>query len=188
MAWKQQRPSPARPASATSALMARAVSLDELNGLVKVGRVWAIIDACNEPEVPPKMYEIGEQRAVCLYRGDAESDHADVAPFLAHVDDFLLQWIVELYWKKPWGIFVVAQSDLATLRTHFRKFLTVKDPDGEKMYFRFYDPRILKAFLPSCDDEELRQLFGPLEAYGVGDPDSSSATLFTWERPVQVRR
>lgn len=34
-------------------------------------------------------------------------------------------------------------------------------PSGEPMYFRFYDPRVLRAFLPACGGAELSELFGP---------------------------
>ena len=33
------------------------------------------------------------------------------------------------------------------------------------MLFRFYDPAILRAFLPTCDASQLAAMFGPIEAY-----------------------
>ncbi len=183
---------PSRTDSSDAELLARRLaSCKELENLSREGRLWAIVDACDEPGVPTKMDELGEQRAVSLYRGDAKVENADIAPYLAHVDDFFLQWIREELWAKPWGIFVVAPGEIEKLRTHFRKFLTVKDPDGEKMYFRYYDPRILKAFLPACNEEELQKLFGPLEAYVITEPDSEEVTFWTRQgagphRPVET--
>lgn len=176
--WKG-RPAAPKPVNENSGLMGRLAPRQELEDLAREGRLWAVIDACEEPAVPTKMYELGENRAVCLYRGEAEVEHADIAPFLAHVDEFLLQWIGENFWAKPWGIFAICSGEIDKLRTHFRKFLTVKDPDGEKMYFRYYDPRILKAFLPACNEKELHQLFGPLEAYVVTATESQQLIIFT---------
>ena len=31
--------------------------------------------------------------------------------------------------------------------------------------FRFYDPRILRAFLPACTSDELRSFFGPVQRF-----------------------
>jgi hypothetical protein len=128
--------------------------------------------------VPPKVSEIGPERAVSLYRGQAEHEQWAVAPYLAKVDESLLDWIVKTLWKKPWGIFAVAECDLKTLRRHFRRFLTVEEPDGDTMYFRYYDPRILEIFLPTCTRDEMKTFFGPLKGYAIGDPDREGAKFF----------
>ena len=160
--------------------MGRPAKVDELEGMARSGRLWAIIDACDEPDVLAKMYELGEERALCLYRGEAESEFAEIAPFIVHVDDFLLRWIQDNLWDKPWGVFVVAGGDLESLRTHFRKFLIVKDPEGERMYFRYYDPRILEAFFPACNDDELGQFFAKVEGFGISRKDQPEVTLLSW--------
>ena len=36
------------------------------------------------------------------------------------------------------------------------------DPDFQPLYFRYYDPRVLRVYLPTCDADELRTLFGPI--------------------------
>jgi hypothetical protein len=90
----------------------------------------------------------------------------------------LLAWITDTLWKKPWGVFAVANDDIATLRKHLRRFLTVADPEGEPMYFRFYDPRILAVFLPTCIREEQKTFMGPIKAYAVNDLMSGAITFF----------
>lgn len=169
-------------------LTLRSAPRKELEDLARQGKLWAIVDACDEPAVPTKMDELGEQRAICLYRGEAEVENADIAPFLAHVDDFLLRWIVEELWARPWGVFAVTSGEIEKLRAHFRQFLTVRDPDGEKMYFRYYDPRVLKAFLPACNRDELSKLFGPLEAYVLTEPDRDDVTFLTRQGAEAGRR
>jgi len=133
------------------------------------GRLYAILDACNEPAVPLKVTELGPERAVSLYRGQAEHEQWAVAPYLTRVDEGIIGWIAKSLGEKPWGIFALAECDLTTLRKHFRRFLIVEDPEGEVMYFRYYDPRILAAFLPACTAEELQTFFGPVKAYAVAD-------------------
>jgi Domain of unknown function (DUF4123) len=142
------------------------------------GRLFAILDACDEPAVPAKVHELEPERAMSLYQGQAEHEQWAVAPYLAKVDEGLLEWIVKTLWKKPWGIFAVAEHDLMTLRKHFRRFLIVEDPEGQTMYFRYYDPRILEVFLPTSTRDELKTFFGPLKAYAIGDPESEGAKFF----------
>ncbi|MCC2670097.1 MAG: hypothetical protein K0Q72_2568 [Armatimonadetes bacterium] len=134
------------------------------------GRLYAILDACDQPLVPEKVWELGEERAVSLYRDEAELEFWDIAPYLVRVDLELLDWVYEHLWREPWGIFVTSGAGLPVLRTHFRHFLLVKDPDGDEMYFRFYDPRVLPAYLDSCTAEERGVFFGPVEAFAAENP------------------
>jgi len=41
----------------------------------------------------------------------------------------------------------------------------VHDEAGKPLYFRFYDPRVLRTYLPTCNASELAQIFGPVECY-----------------------
>lgn len=141
------------------------VSIDELSETVRQsdGAAYAVLDACDEPRVLQKVRELGNDRAVSLYRGSAERDYAAIAPYLAQLNESLLGWIIENLWQDPWGMIAFAPTDLHGLRKHLRKFLTVEDPEGEKMYFRFYDPRVLGPFLRTCTRLELQQFFGPID-------------------------
>ena len=35
----------------------------------------------------------------------------------------------------------------------------------ENLYFRYYDPRVLRIYLPACNKEELATIFGPVRRY-----------------------
>lgn len=148
--------------------------------LARAGRLWAVLDACDAPTVPPRVESLGPERGVSLYKGTAEERYADIAPYLVAVDDDILDWILTTLWADPWGIFVQSPASLAELRTHFRKFLLVTAPDGEQWYFRWYDPRVLENYLPTCTAEELSAFFGPVLAYGVSDPSAG----IRWTRPA----
>jgi hypothetical protein len=71
---------------------------------------------------------------------------------------------------KHWGIFLTSRADLRSLRNHFRRFLMVLDPDGRKLYFRYYDPRVLRVYLPTCNAEEREIVYGDVvEGYWCED-------------------
>ncbi len=164
--------------SSRSLVSAEIVPLSDLQKLASQRQLYAILDACDAPAVPPKVKELGEENGVSLYRGEAEEDYWAIAPYLVRVDASVLDWIVATMWEQPWGIFVIANSNLENFRTHFRKFLTVQMPDGEKVYFRFYDPRVIQQFLPTCNDAELGEFFGSIQKFGCGLPDQKKVTLF----------
>lgn len=108
-----------------------------------------------------------------LYRGTAEEQFADVAPYLVAVDEEVLDWLLETMWSEPWGVLVDSPAGLDALRTHFRKFLVVRAPapSVEKWYFRFYDPRVLVKYLATCAAEERAEFYGPVRAFGVRDDE-----------------
>lgn len=60
------------------------------------------------------------------------------------------------------GIFVTAPLDAALtfVRRQLKRLLRVELPSGKKALFRFYDPRVLRVFLPTCDLEQLALVAG----------------------------
>lgn len=160
------------PTAAPHALASATTSVFEVRALARAGTLFAILDACDAPAVPPKVESLGDARGVSLYKGTAEERYADLAPYLVAVDDDVLDWILTTLWSEPWGVFAQSAASLEDLRTHFRKFLIARGPNGEEWYFRFYDPRVLAKYLPTCTEPELREFFGPVTAYGATDPDA----------------
>jgi hypothetical protein len=145
--------------------------------------LYAVIDACDELAVCAKATELGSERAVSLYRGDPEEVYWDIAPYLFRVDADLIRWVLEEFKDKPWGFFAVARASLEEMRRHFRRFLLVKSPQGDGWYFRFYDPRVLQAFLASCREDELGAFFGPIQAFVVTDPAVPGLTFLAPRAP-----
>ncbi len=152
-------------------------SVLEAREWAKTGQLYAILDACDTPSIPLKAETLGEQRAVSLYRGSAEEELGAIAPYLVSVDPELFDWIAGTLWSKPWGIFARSDASFHDLRTHFRRFLLVKSPTGEEWYFRYYDPRILDRYLPTCTEDELGEFFGTVSSFAVVDPDSYGVKL-----------
>ena len=116
----------------------------------------------------------------CLYRGKLPADLAAAAPYLVRLkhESELVRWLLSAgLVGQHWGIFAVARANLKTMRRHFRSLLTVQLPDGKTVYFRFYDPRVLRTFLPTCDREERQVLFGPVVRYWVESEDEEPVLL-----------
>jgi hypothetical protein len=116
----------------------------------------------------------------CLYRGDLEPDMAEVAPYLVRLEERseMTSWILEQGWGKHWGVFALSQANLHTMRQHFRKFVIVHDEAGKPKYFRFYDPRVLRTYLPARKGEELADFFGPVDCFVQEGEDASVLLRF----------
>src|SRR5207237_435347 len=114
---------------------------------------FAVLDGASIPDLLDQLYTKPRPEFVCLYRGELEPDIAEVAPYLVNLEPRTLftDWLLTEGWGKHWGIFVHTTDGLKAIRTHLRKFLMVNDPEGKQTYFRYYDPRVLRVFLPTCN-------------------------------------
>lgn len=143
-------------------------------------RVFAVLDGASIPDLLTNLDRC-QPEYVCLYRGELEPDMEEVAPYLVQVEpgSEFAEWLVGQGWGKHWGVFAVSSEDLRAMRRHFRAFLIVHDNDGKPLYFRYYDPRVLRVYLPTCNAEELATVFGPVECYILEDEDSNAALRFS---------
>jgi hypothetical protein len=126
---------------------------------------FAVLDGAGIPNLLDRLYAHPQPEFACLFRGELPADVAEVAPYLVRLerDSEMLQWIVSA-WGKAWGIFVVAPDtlDLAAVRRHLRKLNLVSGADGSTLMFRYYDPRVMRTFLPLSEPQQRLDVFGPL--------------------------
>lgn len=148
-------------------LKVQEISPQRLRQFAQTGCLYALVDACDAPMVPPKMMELGAEKAQSMFQGGAREDYWAVAPYLAQVDDALLRWLFDNLWKEPWGIFAMAQVGMQELHSHLRKLLIVEVENGRNSLFRYYDPRVLRKYLDTCDAAELKAFYGPVKAFAA---------------------
>ena len=115
-----------------------------------------------------------------LYKGRSE---ALLAPFAPHLFSFtsesdLSRWFFAQGWGEAWGVFLASPAPPDELVRHFRRFLKVGLEGGNPFYLRFYDPRVLRAFLPTCDALQLRLFFGPVDYFWLEDEDPAYGAYF----------
>jgi hypothetical protein len=129
-------------------------------------QTYAILDGASVPGLVERLHG-GTTDYACLYRGELEPDIAEVAPYLCRLerDGPFTDWLLADGWGNHWGVFALSRAGLAGLRRHLRQFLLVRGPDGRQLYFRYYDPRVLRAYLPTCNGEELETVFGPIDEF-----------------------
>lgn len=128
------------------------------------GGFWAILDATDIPTLPDRMDEPGTE-ARCLYEGDLVDRYRNCAPYLARFDASLYKWLLKWLADDPWGIVFTSAKDMDALAKHFRRSIIVRDTRGRRLLFRFYDPRVLRAFLPTCKPKELAEFYGPVDEF-----------------------
>ncbi len=127
--------------------------------------IWAIIDTARDPKAYWTLAN-SHLNYSCLFAGELPDALEQAAPYLVQLssEDAYTDYLAANLGNSL-GVFLQCDAAIKTVRHHLRKLLTVRDPRGTKMLFRFYDPRILRVFLPTCDSNELDQMYGPIKAY-----------------------
>ena len=136
-----------------------------LRELEDSGEVYAVLDGARDRRVRGFVLD-ARAPAWCLYRGQLPAVLEDAAPWLLR----LLPgqgYVEELFargWNRSWGIALASTLGSRELRRHLRRFLTVRSEAGTKLVFRYYDPRVLRVYLPTCTPEEVETFLGPIRA------------------------
>lgn len=128
--------------------------------------VYGVLDGASVPGLLPALEEHRPEH-LCLYRGELDPELAMTAPYLARLEpeSAFTRWMLGEGWGHHWGILAVSRAALPELRRHFRSLLIVYGPAGQPLYFRYYDPRVLRAYLPTCEPGQAGALFGPVHRY-----------------------
>jgi hypothetical protein len=143
--------------------------------------LFALLDAARSYQVREILCPSGEQYQ-SLYEGPQGEELADWAPYLVALPagSPLREALVREGWGQSWGVYLTCPRSFAEVRKHFRKFLLVKSQeDGRTLYFRFYDPRVLRLFLPTCNASETAEFFGPITEFLMEADDPSTLLRFT---------
>ena len=159
--------------------MSGGVTLEKLfEGLLGDGEetLCAMLDGASVPNLLERLHAEPSLEAECLFRGTLEPDMKQVAPYLVKLESGseFAEWVLGTGWGNHWGTFVTSRQGFRALRNHLRALTLIHRRDGTPLYFRYYDPRVLRIFLPTCSPAQLKQMFGPVDAF-LAENDAGDA-------------
>jgi len=138
--------------------------------------MFAILDAARDDRI----LELARQSVEAhqsLYEGVQGEPLATVAPYLVgpfRASSKLLSRLVTEGWGKRWGIYLTSREPFKEVRRHFRRFLIVEMEDTEEpLYFRYYDPWVLRVFLPTCSERQRAEFKQAIELLAYEGDDYS---------------
>lgn len=137
------------------------------------GSLYAVLDAARGRRILELLRGSAEERRL-LYDGILGAALAEMGPYLVRLppESALLDALVREGWQRKWGIFIVYERPFDELRRHLRRFLKVEsEASREQLYFRFYDPWVLGAFLPTCTVRQAWQFFGDVRLFLAEDEE-----------------
>ena len=140
-------------------------------------RVYGVVDGarCVDLAFEAKIHFGVQIRS--LFLPELQARLWNVSPYLVPIDlagDYLENWARR--WGESAGVLLVSAAEEEPLYQHLRKIFVVQDEQQQEFFFRFYDPRVLRNFLPTCSPAQLDEFFGPVEAIAV-ESDAGEALL-----------
>jgi hypothetical protein len=140
----------------------------------------ALLDGASVPGLLERLDANPSLEWECLFSGELEPDMAEVAPYLVNLEpeSEFAEWVVGTGWGQHWGTFVTSRRGFRALRDHLRALMMVYGRDGRSMYFRYYDPRVLRVFLPTCTPAQLKKMFGPVEAFLAENESGDAVSIY----------
>lgn len=141
--------------------------------------VYVVLDGASVPDLPMKLFEMHPPN-YCLFRGELEPDMAEVAPYVVQLipNTYFTDWVLSECYGKHWGIFAHSLHSIKEMRRHFRSLVQVYNEKGDPLIFRFYDPRVLRKFLPTCTSDELNTFFGKVGTFFAEDEKDQPFSAF----------
>lgn len=136
-------------------------------------RILALVDACDETS----------QSLLASPQGESLRQ---VAPYLVHIarGSALFEVLVNEGWGESWGIYLKATRPFAEVRNRLRQSLFVRNEEtGENLYFRFYDPRVLRLFWPTCTPRQKSEILGTEISAFLLENDADDILRLTLETP-----
>jgi len=144
-------------------------------------RLYGLVDGAQAFELAFAGRLMGHE-LYTIFSGDLAATAAHVGPCLVVIDEpsgFLARWVKEIGTHA--GVLFESAASLESVCAHLRANFVAAGEDGQEFFFRFYDPRVLRTFLPTCHEDELREFFGPIDRWIAENEGGSAFTVFSLE-------
>lgn len=153
-------------------------------GQAESRQVYWLLDGARDPEILSLLGASGLPH-VSLFSGQLHPRLQAAAPHLVHLPQTApaTELLLRRGWGKAWGIFTIVGADISLdqQRLHLKKFLRVQTGQGTLM-FRYYDPRVLNVYLPTCTADEFRTFLGPIARLVCEREEGKIARAFSCQK------
>ncbi len=115
---------------------------------------YAILDAAKVVNLPELLESSGLEHR-CLFKGKAFEELKDAAPWIVRLEEsngltrnLFTQGDAPWHlWSAEPGIYIRSRAPLDDIWRHLRKFTKLRDSAGRWVYFRFWEPDTIQAYL-----------------------------------------
>lgn len=147
--------------------------------------LYGIVDSARNEEV--FRYLLADNvKYKSLFEGTKDVRSYGVSGFLVECkkESPLFNWLTTEAWGDSCCIFFTSKASFEELFKHFQKFNRVYLEDDDVVLFRYYDPRVLSIYLPTCTKSELDTFYGEVETFYLEDKDSGLVNGYNRKKEV----
>ena len=152
-------------------------------------RMYCLIDAAGDKDIISKL-QTSDTHYYCLLKKGVHYNGERLLPELAAVAPYLMlcdkgsfpEKFIDENWGKNRIILLFSTCAVYNVINALSDLLLVNEPDGTISYFRFYDPRVLRSFLPECPVEMVGKFFGMIRSFVVERDAFCEPVIFTAEK------
>jgi hypothetical protein len=141
--------------------------------------LYGIVDSARNEDVFRYLIT-GGTRYKSLFEGTMDEQSYGVSGFLVECkkESPLFKWMTTEAWGDSCCIFFTSKASFDDLFRHFQKFNRVYLEGDEVVLFRYYDPRVLKTYLPTCTKAEIDLFFGQIENFYTENKNPEIMSVF----------
>lgn len=153
-----------------------------------MNRHYAIVDGAGLPELQQMAMHF-DARIHCLLPGEQTPLTRRRAPHLVPLSspaDAMTCWLLGCFGERPVGICCESSRGRHLVQVQLRRLLTVRTPEGRGVFFRYFDPQVFALLVPTFDQQQLRELFGPVQAWYLPDPHGRHRQRYVLRRGALV--
>ena len=143
--------------------------------------LYALVDAARSDQVLPRLAS-GQSDYQSLFVGTEKEPLFSAGPFLVSPggDRALLKWLATEAWGESMVLFITSQAPCDQLLHHLQSLLKAITEENDERFFRYYDPRVLRNYLPNCDSDSGWRFMGPVARLMVEAEEGGR--LLCWKR------
>jgi len=145
-----------------------------------MSELFAVIDAARDEALYNLIHD--EPTPDCLFRTEVRSPVGRNSPYLLEVDPaspLMKAWSARGRGQN-WGLFVRSPLPRERLLQRLRTFNMAQLPDGRTVLFRWWDPRVFRVYLPTCEGQELSPWFNGVEEYLCENEEGDGVQSYRW--------
>lgn len=145
---------------------------------------YLLLDGAHIDNILKRIYDLEPAPEFHLiYQQTRYAELADVGPVLVRAEQgSALLREFQFLWEAAAGVALDTSMPESTLVSHLRSLIHLRTNADVILLFRYYDPRILKAWLPNMNEAERARVLGPIS--NIHLRFSATEPLQTYQNPT----
>ena len=144
-------------------------------------KLYGVLDCARAQGLYEHAARLEPEAAECLFAGKLDPVVRQASPFVVELspgDPLSRLWRTQ-GWGQAWGILLSSSAGLPAVRRRLRHFTLARLPDGSgPVMFRFWDPRVLRVYMPLVEPAAAADWFKDIDRYIVETEDGSGSIRY----------